>query len=197
MMITKIEAAEKEIDTAIKLFFENIDHISAYVLAAEALEVTNDLCKKDEDEIYRSELARLGCPQKVRLSFRYEMQLHIKPEYLKDAFKSIRKDQNFLKHADRDHDRSIQEISIEKLIFLIFWAVQNFRLLENRITIAMSIFLLWFAASNQKYLSSNADSDFLDSIGKIKDLLADPKSEQSFRLMYRSLQVNAPKLFMA
>jgi hypothetical protein len=45
-MITKIEAAERQLDTVIKLFFENIDHLSSYTLAAASREITDDLCDK-------------------------------------------------------------------------------------------------------------------------------------------------------
>jgi len=74
-MVTKIEAAEKQLDTAIKLFFENVDHLSCFTLAAASREITDDLCEKRMNEIYRSELERLGDPQKVRLSFRDEMEI--------------------------------------------------------------------------------------------------------------------------
>jgi hypothetical protein len=45
-MITKIDAAERQLDTAIKLFFENIAHLSSYTLAAASREITDDLCDK-------------------------------------------------------------------------------------------------------------------------------------------------------
>ena len=41
-MITKIQAAEHQLDTAIRLFFENIDHLSAYTLAAASREITDE-----------------------------------------------------------------------------------------------------------------------------------------------------------
>ena len=47
-MITKIQAAEHQLDTAIRLFFENIDHLSSYTLAAASREITDDLCEKKQ-----------------------------------------------------------------------------------------------------------------------------------------------------
>jgi hypothetical protein len=75
-MITKIQAAEKQLDTAIRLFFENIDHLSCYTLAAASHEITDDLCEKKKGELFQAELARVGDPQKVRLHFRDEFRIH-------------------------------------------------------------------------------------------------------------------------
>ena len=104
-MITKMEAAETQLETAIKLFFENRDHLSCLTLVSASREITDDLCEKQKDKIYKAELERLGDPQKVRLSFREELKIFIKPEHLKEAMTLFRKRQNFLKHADKDHDQ--------------------------------------------------------------------------------------------
>jgi hypothetical protein len=119
-MITKIEAAERQLDTAIKLFFENVGHLSCYTLAAVSREITDDLCEKQKSELYRAELERLGDPQRVRLSFRDEMEILIKPEHRKEAMRLLKKAQNFLKHADRDHDKELEDISAEEVSLLIF-----------------------------------------------------------------------------
>jgi hypothetical protein len=94
-MINKIQAAERQLDTAIRLFFENIDHLSSYTLAASSREITDDLCEKKTHELFQQEFARLGDALGVRLSFREEMKIHIKEEYYKDAMMLFRKRQNF------------------------------------------------------------------------------------------------------
>ena len=78
-MITKMEAAETQLETAIKLFFENRDHLSCLTLVSASREITDDLCEKQKDKIYNAELERLGDPQKVRLSFREELKIFISP----------------------------------------------------------------------------------------------------------------------
>lgn len=101
-VITKIQVAEQQLDTSIRLFFENIDYLSSYALAAASREITDDLCEKKKHELFQEETARLGDPLKVHLSFREEMGIVIKPEFLNDAVKLFRKRQNFLKHAEKD-----------------------------------------------------------------------------------------------
>ena len=103
-MITKLDAAERQLNTAIRLFFENRDHLSSYALTAASCEITDDLIEKQNGEVFKRELARLGDPTKVRLSFRDEFCNLIKPEHYKEALKLLRQWQNFLKHADSDPD---------------------------------------------------------------------------------------------
>jgi hypothetical protein len=156
-VITKIEAAERQLDTAIKLFFENVDLLSSYTLAVASRELTDDLLSKRKDEVYLAELERLGDPQEVRLSYREEMEMLIKPEHRKEAQTLLRRKQNFLKHADRDHEQEIEDISIQELSFAILFSIKNFNLLEKRQTVAMTTFLVWFAANNPKFMRTDKE----------------------------------------
>src|SRR2546423_1411825 len=120
-MITKIQAAEHQLDTAIRLFFENIDHLSSYTLAAASREITDDLCEKNAHQLFQQEFARRGDALEVRLSFREEMKIHIKEEYYKDAMTLFRKWQNFLKHADKDPDGEMDDLRARELAFVILF----------------------------------------------------------------------------
>ena len=194
-MVTKIGAAEKQLDTAIKLFFENVDHLSAYTLAAASSEITDDLCGRRENELFLSELERVGDAKKVRLSFRYEMGILVKSEYLKHAMDLIRKPQNFLKHADKDPNGQMEEISVEKLALCIVFAIKNFVLLEKRWTPAMSLFFCWFAAKNPQYLLKDRNDDFEHQIMNITKEIYNLEGEQAFHRFYEGLKQNAPYLF--
>lgn len=196
-MITKIEAAERQLDTAIKLFFENVDHLSCYTLAAASREITDDLCDKRKHEIYRSELARLGDPQKVRLSFRDELEILIKPEHLKEAMRLFKKTQNFLKHADKDHDQDLDDFSIKELSFVISFAIKNFVLLEKKWSPAMATFFYWFIAVNPDLMNvkESKDDSFLKMVTKMRKDFPDLNSERSFHIIYEGLRIHAPYLF--
>jgi len=89
-MITKLEAAESQLNSSIRLFFENRDHLSSYTLALASREITDDLLDRKRDQTFQKEVARLGDPMKVRLSFREEFRDIIKPEHYKKALKLIR-----------------------------------------------------------------------------------------------------------
>src|ERR1035437_10397246 len=94
IMITKTDVAERQLNTAIRLFFENRDHLSSYALAVASREVTDDVIQSccsepyQHNELYQRELARVGDPLKVRLSYWKELEILID----KDKF-----DKNFVK----------------------------------------------------------------------------------------------------
>jgi hypothetical protein len=190
-MITKIQAAECQLDTAIRLFFENIDHLSSHTLAAASREITDDLCEKKTPELFRQEFARLGDALEVHLSFREEMKIHIKEEYYQDALKFFRKRQNFLKHADKDPDGEIDDLCARELALVIMFAGRNFVLLEQRLTPALSIFLHWFGAAEPKILKEPkkpAQDDYLENVEELRGNLRDLYSAETFQLMYMLLQ---------
>ena len=83
-MITKTDAAERQLNTAIRLFFENRDHLSSYALAVASREITDAVIQSRYSELYQRELARVGDPLRVRLSYRKQMKILIKPEFYKD-----------------------------------------------------------------------------------------------------------------
>lgn len=191
-MITKIQAAERQLDTAIRLFFENIDHLSSYTLAAASREITDDLCEKQKHELFREELARVGDAMEVRLSFREEMKIIIKDAHFKDAMRLFRKRQNFLKHADTDPDNEMHDVSIKELSLAILFAVKNFSLLEKRLTLAMSLFIKWLAGADPRILKrpkpKTLNDAFYRQIADLRQILHDPYSKDAFFVMHGLLK---------
>ena len=158
-MITKTDAAERQLNTAIRLFFENRDHLSSYALAVASREVTDDVIQSRYSELYQRELARVGDPQKVRLPFSYRemLKIGVKPEFYKDFQRLDRKWQNFLKHADRDPDDEIEPIKTKHLAVVILTAIQNYTLLTQHWTIEMKTFFVWIAVAEPQLIKSEPD----------------------------------------
>lgn len=148
-MITKLDAAEAQLNTAIRLFFENRDHLSSYALTVASREITDDLVEKKSSELFNSEQARLGDPTKVRLSLREELR--------KNSMRFSRKWQNFLKHANQDPEREMNELPPQELALNIMFACWNYRLLQNRITSEMTKFAIWFYSAHPEYTKLSSD----------------------------------------
>lgn len=189
-MITKIQAAEQQLDTAIRLFFENIDHLSSYTLAAASREITDDLCEKQKHELFRQEFARLGDASEVHLSFREEMRIFIKNEYFKEAMKLFRKRQNFLKHADNDSGGEMNDLPARELAFVIMFAGKNFSLLEKRLTPALSIFLHWFGSAEPHILKKPSDTHdkYFKTIEALRTTFQDLYSREALKAMHDLLK---------
>jgi hypothetical protein len=188
-MITKLEAAEQQLDTAIRLFFENIDHLSSYTLAAASREITDDLCEKKKHELLQEEFARLGDALEVRFSFREEIKIFIKDEYYKDAMKLFKKGKNFLKHVNKYSGEEIGDLSSHELALVILFAGKNFVLLEKRLTPALSIFLHRFGAAEPVMLKElNPDDKFFKSIEILRGTLQDLYDKEAFKVMHELLK---------
>ena len=190
-MITKMQAAERQLDTAIRLLFENIDHLSAYTLAAASREITDDLCEKKKHELFQQEFARLGDAMEVRLSFREEMKMLIKDEHYQEAMILFRSRQNFLKHADKDAGKEIKELSVDELAYVILFGIKNFTLLENRMTPAMSVFIHWFGAAKPRLLKLPKDTGeefFLQRMSVLRSELQDLYSSTTFSVIHECLK---------
>jgi hypothetical protein len=190
-MITKTKAAEMQLNTAIRLFFENVDHLSSYTLAAASREITDALCEKQTDKIFQREVERLGDAQKVHLSFREELKQLIKPEYLAEALTLSRKRQNWLKHADRDPFDEGDDISVDELGYVIFFGIQNYVLLMQRLTPEMAVFFHWFGAARSELLIPGVNDTVaaaaLGIMAKMRELLPDLHSAHTFSLIYKNL----------
>ena len=184
-MITKIEAAEKQLDTAIRLFFENIDHLSSYTLAAASREITDDLCEKQKYELFQQKLIRISDTLKIRLSFREEMRIYIKDEYYKEAMRAFKKRQNFLKHINNHSGQEMNDLAIRELSVVILWAIKNFTSLQRRITPAMSIFLCWFDAAEPKFFryTGNTHNNFFKSTDGLRNKFQNLYGHEAFKAM--------------
>ncbi len=192
-MITKIQAAERQLDTAIRLFFENKDLLSSYTLAAASRELTDDLCENRRAEIFQAELSRLGDALEVRLSFREELKIIIKDGYYKETLKLFRKRQNFLKHADKDADDGMDELSIDELAFVLMFGIRNFTLLEKRLTPAMSIFLLWFGAAKPSILKKpqhRTNHEFYSKVEGLRRTFQDLYDTETLAVMHEELKIH-------
>src|ERR1017187_8842584 len=110
-MITKTDAAERQLNTAIRLFFENRDHLSSYALAVASREITDAVIQSQYGELgiqsqygelHRRELARVGDLLKVPLSHREDPTLLIKPVFNVSFLTHYHKRQSSIKHAVKD-----------------------------------------------------------------------------------------------
>jgi len=188
IMITKTDAAERQLNTAIRLFFENRDHLSSYTLAIASREITDDLIRSRYSELYQRELARVGDPLNVRLSYREHYRDFIKPEFYRDALKLARKRQNFLKHADCDPDGEMEDLTAKELALTILFAASNFHLLAQRLTPEMATFLAWFGVAEPQFVKSSADNAMSKMIVQMRsNISGDPYDSNTLENIYSAL----------
>lgn len=86
--ITKLDAAKRQLETVVRLYFHNGDPVSIHTLVAAAHTVIRDINKK-----------RRGSPM-INDDL---IDAYAKPEYQKRVLAQLNEAGNFFKHADRDH----------------------------------------------------------------------------------------------
>ena len=83
--ISKLDAARRQLETAVTLYFHEGDPVSIHALTRAAYQVLYDI--NDGQPMIEDWI-----------------KVYIKPEYVKQITDKLRKAQNFFKHADRDPD---------------------------------------------------------------------------------------------
>jgi len=88
MKVSKLDAARRQLETAVRLYFFDVDPVSTHTLAAAAYGVLRDLNNAD------------GGPPTMHDS----LDETIEPDFLPEFRRFLSEAQNFFKHANRDPD---------------------------------------------------------------------------------------------
>ena len=194
--VSKRDAATHQLDTAIKLYFENRDFISAYTLCCASDGILQGMYENKRDEIIqkqRSEEANLGS---VDVSWREELENQRRPEYKKEVFAALNAPQNFFKHADRDHDSSQQFADWELTGVRIIMTVRNYDIVFRERTAAMNVYGAWYAMLHPALLVEGSPlRENLASLPDIKAMSEGLTREDIAAIGYSALKTNCPELF--
>jgi hypothetical protein len=134
--VSKVEAARRQLDTAIELWFGEDDPVSVHTLAFAAYEVFHFVSE------HRN-------PNRRDLIFDTFM---IKDEFRRDWNRVIRSHANFFKHADRDPEEVV-EFDPDLSEWFILYASVGRDLCGEVQTENESIFLWWFQISRPELLT--------------------------------------------
>lgn len=91
--VTKLDVARRQLEVAVRLYFNEVHPVAVHTLAAAAYNVLRDV-----------NLARSGSPMIVK----DRIDEYVKPEFVSELRKKINEAENFFKHADRDPDRVLE-----------------------------------------------------------------------------------------
>jgi hypothetical protein len=188
IMITKTRAAERQLNTAIRLFFENRDHPSSYALAAASREVTEGMIKRWLGDLNQRKLVRAGDSLEVPLSYREMLNLFIKPGCHKKAMEFFNKWQNFLKHADKDPDAEIEPLTTKVLALVIIFAIKNYVLLTQHWTTEMATFFAWFVVAEPQLVNLPPEDATTSAIaGMRSNILFHPYDRNTLEAIYTAM----------
>jgi len=135
MLISKLDAARRQLDTAIALYFNDGDPVAIHTLAAAAFEVVTGLRE------------HAGQPDEL-------IEL-IVPEFRDEFRRMWRASQNFLKHADRDPEATI-ELDTSLTETMLFLGAQRYAAIDRK-TVPMTAMIGWFCVQHPDLLLDTPD----------------------------------------
>jgi hypothetical protein len=129
LKLSKVDVVEKQLETAISLYFDYSDPISIHSLTCAAHGILSDLNRKN------------------KRGTMIVSDILIADEYKKEWNNRLRRLQNFFKHANRDSTESI-DFDPEITQYFIFDTVLKYHELTGEIPNYFAIFKSWFMAQN-------------------------------------------------
>jgi hypothetical protein len=152
-LVTKLEAAERQLRVAIRLFFERKDMIAVHTLTAAALEI----------------LRELGRPRGFKSLFEHAGE-SIRPEKRREVLNIVREAQNFFKHAGRDLRKELKFYHTATPLFM-FDAVKLEHKLTGYLSAESTVFLAWYAFKNPAiFLDHEAVPQAVAELAKVVNL---------------------------
>jgi hypothetical protein len=150
--VNKIEAARRQIDSAIRLLFDNEDPIAIHTLTMAGFRILRDLADKQNNNV-----------NKIIQSF-------IRPGMEGKFWGSMQSFANFLKHANKDPDDIIDNIQEEFNDAMLFLASLYYQDLGYQLTPEMLALSGWFSAIHPDCIRNDAPGNFKTKLDTVKDL---------------------------
>jgi hypothetical protein len=145
--VSKLNAAQRQLRTAIALWFENGDPVSVHTLAFAAYEIFHSV--SEHRDPYRRDL--------IFDTF------HIKDEYRKEWLALVKKEANFFKHGDRDPEAVI-DLDPEFSEQFILWSILARQLCGEGPSEEESTFMWWFMFHRTHMLTEQGRKGFTDRL---------------------------------
>ncbi len=165
--VSKLDAAKRQLEFSIKLFFMYGDVVIIHALASAGHEVLWRLCKK----------------QGIKSILKDEFMEMIKPTKKKEVKKMINEAQNFFKHAGNDSDQQLK-FFFNSTQYTIFDACLMYKQYTNENNALMHIFLMWFYINNPEILVDASGKELIENSRAV----IDPKNRTFFLQMLPDIE---------
>lgn len=134
--VSKLDAARRQLDCAIELWFAGKDDVSIHTLAAAAHQIIYDINKKrgGRDLFFDS--------------------IVIRDEYRGEFIALVKRDMNFFKHADRDAEGITELVLMGSIMFMLFSAI-GLHQLGERLNDVEDNFILWLALHHPNWIKED------------------------------------------
>lgn len=132
MVINKLDAAQRQLESAIFLYFYDQDPVSIHTLTAASYNILRDICKK------------LGLPPVLIKGLLLD---YVREEKKKDFIHLLNEAENFFKHADQDHN-GIIKFNPGQTELLLYDACSKYHEITHRIIPRLYLFQIWYMVNH-------------------------------------------------
>lgn len=155
--VTKLDAVRRQLRTAIRMFFEDKDTVSAYTLAAAVEDLLAGLLnqKGERHPLRNSDL--------------------IRPERKEEFLQILNRPRNFFKHADRDPGE-VLEFRPGILPYVLLECAALYQQHTGRALREGWVFFLWFGIHNPDVVEPGPLKDALDALKMLAPDIASDKT---------------------
>jgi hypothetical protein len=149
LTITKLEAARRQLETAIKLYFDEGDSASIHTLCCAAYNVIQVLNKKQNSPLTLNDMMLKDLSDLMPTRAKR-----------KDAHDYLNQTENFLKHGNSDPDAT-HTFDSNYTEALLFDAVIKYGRLAGECSPELAMYLIWFASLHPEIVDAADISDEL------------------------------------
>jgi hypothetical protein len=161
--VTKLDAAKRQLETAIMLYFHDGDPVSIHTLCCAAYSVIHALNKKRNSPISRNDLMLKDLDQ------------YLATKADKKLFRdSMSASQNFFKHGATDPDAE-HTFNTEFTERLLIDAVQKYSRLVGECPRIMTVYFVWFTIQHTEIMSGPWPVAIRKNLKRVRAVTSDRK----------------------
>ena len=125
--ISKLDAARRQLETAVRLYFSEADPVSIHTLTSAAYQILADINRSNGGQPMLKE----------------QIPTWVRPDAKEESKRRLNEAANFFKHADRDHG-DVLEFNSGPTELLLYDAVKKYRELTGEGVPVLAVFDAWF-----------------------------------------------------
>lgn len=134
LQISKLDAARRQLESAVRLYFKEGDPVSIHTLTAAAYQLLSDISAQRGGTLMLKDLVTQW----------------VRPDAVDEARRRLNEAQNFFKHADRDADE-ILAFKPAQTELLLLDGCHKYRELTGEVVPVLAVYQSWF------WLTTGAD----------------------------------------
>jgi hypothetical protein len=161
LKVSKTDAAKRQLEAAIRLWFFDGDPVSIHTLAAAAHQLVHDLGKARGMGTILRDLP------------------DVRPEFKKEMRAAIASDENFFKHADRDPE-ALLDFKPVTTTYMLGDAVFTYEALTSERPPVLRAFQMWMMIQNPELIKKELREHWLAQLKGIQPLLSHISKQEFF-----------------